>query len=84
METKKTKEIKYNNIILVPTDFSEVCENAIDQGVALAQFLKYKVCILHVIDKQTEANLKKEKLTPKKQDNCFMRSIANHAMELPV
>ncbi|MCX6251488.1 MAG: universal stress protein [Bacteroidetes bacterium] len=64
METKKPKETKYNNIILVPTDFSEVCENAIDQGVELAQYLNYKVCILHVIDKQTEATLKKEKLTP--------------------
>ena len=63
METKKAKETKYNNVILVPTDFSEVCENAIDQGVALAQFLKYKVFILHVIDKQTEATLKKEKLS---------------------
>ena len=60
METKQKKEIKYNSIILIPTDFSEVCENAISHGIELAQFLHYKVCILHVIDKQGESTLMKD------------------------
>ncbi|MBN1339194.1 MAG: universal stress protein [Bacteroidales bacterium] len=51
---------KMNNIILVPTDFSEVCKNAMNQAVEAAKFLKYKVTLLHVIDKNTKAQLKKE------------------------
>ncbi len=53
---------KTNNIILIPTDFSEVCNNALDQGAEIAGFLKHKVCLLHVINKETRSYLKKEKL----------------------
>lgn len=60
METKQKKKVKYNSIILIPTDFSEVTENAIGHAVELAQFLHYKVCILHVIDKQGEAAIAKD------------------------
>ena len=55
--------MKTNNIVLVPTDFSEVCDNAIHHGVELAKSLKYKVYLLHVIDKITKSDLKKENLT---------------------
>ena len=54
------KGIRYNNIILIPTDFSEVCENAISHGIELAQFLNYKVCILHVINNQSDSAHKQE------------------------
>lgn len=50
--------MKLNNIILVPTDFSEVCHNAIDQGVKIAALQNFKVCIYHVIDKNTHAYFK--------------------------
>jgi nucleotide-binding universal stress UspA family protein len=60
MATKKSKETKYNNIILIPTDFSEVCGNAVIHGVHLARFLKYKAVILHVINHETRAALKKK------------------------
>lgn len=49
-----------NNIVLVPTDFSEVCENALYQAAQAARFLGYKVMLLHVIDSNTKAYLKKE------------------------
>jgi len=52
METRKT--------VLIPTDFSEVCDNAIHHGVELAKNLKYQVCLLHVIDSKTKSDLKKE------------------------
>jgi nucleotide-binding universal stress UspA family protein len=68
METKQRKKTKYNSIILIPTDFSEVCENAIGHGVELAQFLHYKVVILHVIDKQKGE-------TPQKRDDKKMEAI---------
>jgi nucleotide-binding universal stress UspA family protein len=48
-----------NNIILVPTDFSEVCGNAIDHAVKAAEILNFKVTILHVINRQTKSDLGK-------------------------
>jgi len=50
------------NIVLVPTDFTEVGDNAISQAAEAAKFLQYKVVVLHVIDKNTKAQLKKESL----------------------
>ncbi len=51
-----------NNIVLVPTDFTAVGDNAINQAAEAAKFLEYKVVILHVIDKATKAQLKKDSL----------------------
>lgn len=51
-----------NNIILVPTDFSEVCQNAAAQAAEAARLLNYKVVLLHIINKDTKAFLKKENL----------------------
>lgn len=51
-----------NNIVLVPTDFTAVGDNAINQAAEAAKFLNYKVVILHVIDKTTKAQLKKDSL----------------------
>lgn len=52
-----------NNIVLVPTDFTEVAENAVNQACEAAKFLKYKVVVLHVVDKNTKFNLMKENQT---------------------
>jgi len=57
-QTKQEK--KYSNIVLIPTDFSEVCGNAISHGVKLAKFLGYNVCILHIINKETKKELKRK------------------------
>lgn len=51
-----------NDIVLVPTDFSETCQNAIDHGVELAEFLDYKLLILHVINRDSKSQLKKDNL----------------------
>jgi len=64
MATKKPSEPRFNNIILIPTDFSEVCNNAVIHGVHLARFLKYKAAILHVINNETKAALKKKNVGP--------------------
>jgi nucleotide-binding universal stress UspA family protein len=53
-----------NNIVLVPTDFTTVADNAIHQACLAAKHLNYKVCLLHVIDKTTKSALKKDNLTP--------------------
>jgi nucleotide-binding universal stress UspA family protein len=62
METKEMNPKKYNKVVMIPTDFSEVCDNAIHHGVELAQYLSYKVHVLHVINKQTRSFLKKNDL----------------------
>lgn len=54
METAK------NPIFLVPTDFSEVCTNAAYRAASLAKDFNYKIVLLHVIDKNTLTELKKE------------------------
>ena len=54
METVK------NPTFLVPTDFSEVCTNAAFRAASLAKDYNYKIVLLHVIDKNTLGELKKE------------------------
>ena len=54
METAK------NPVFLVPTDFSEVCANAAHRAASLAKDFNYKIALLHVIDKNTLSELKKE------------------------
>lgn len=49
-----------NDIILVPTDFTIVGQNAIDHGVKAAEILGFKVVILHVINRETKTRFGKE------------------------
>lgn len=56
METKK-------NIVLVPTDFTEVAEYAIMHGAGICKMQNYKLALLHIVNKETKSYLKKEKLT---------------------
>ncbi len=50
------------DIILVPTDFSEVCANAANQAAEAAKWLNSKIVLLHVINNETKAYLKNENL----------------------
>ena len=50
-----------NNIILVPTDFTPVGENAIAHAVKAGELLNFKVVILHVINRETKSSFGKEK-----------------------
>ena len=63
-------EARMNNIILIPTDFSEVCNNAMNQAVEAALFLSYDIILLHVIDKNTKSQLKKDKQSKDAIDAC--------------
>jgi len=62
-------EENLNNIILVPTDFSEVCNNAIIQATEAAKFFNYKLALLHVINKDTRSYMKKEDLAEEDINN---------------
>jgi len=54
-------EAKRNPVFLVPTDFSAVCTNAARRAAAVAKSIHYKLTLLHVIDRATKSELKKEK-----------------------
>lgn len=56
-------EKKKENIVLVPTDFTQVADYAIDHAAGIAKQMNGKVALLHVINKDTKAYLKKENLT---------------------
>jgi len=49
--------IERNNIVLVPTDFTPVGDNAIEHAVTVAEVLKFKVVILHVVNRETRSKL---------------------------
>ena len=51
------------NIVIVPTDFTEVIEYAIEHAACICKMQNYKLSLLHVINKDTKSYLKKEKLT---------------------
>jgi len=52
MEKQQNKSGKFERVVLIPTDFSPVCNNAVRHGVELAKSLKYDAYILHVIDQK--------------------------------
>jgi nucleotide-binding universal stress UspA family protein len=51
---------RMNDLILVPTDFSEVCNNATEQAAKAAKFFDYKMVLLHVLDKNSLGKLEIE------------------------
>ena len=53
---KSSKE--FNKTLLIPTDFSPKCDNAVQQGLLLAEKLQYKAVILYIIDKINEEIIK--------------------------
>ena len=68
------------NIILIPTDFSEVCQNATDHGLVLAKAMGCKVTLLHVINKDTHKYLV-EKSLDKKSIKIMMKKSAEEYSE---
>ena len=76
------------NLILIPTDFSEACDNAIDHGVEIAKTYDAEVCILHVINKDTKLYLQKNDLTEEdleKRMEVIAKAITdNHKVKVSV
>lgn len=54
---------KRKNILLVPIDFTEVADNAIDHAIGIAKKWDWQVVILHIINKDTKALLNLYKAT---------------------
>jgi len=60
----KPFELFRSGTILVPTDFSPVCDNAVSTGVKLAAASGSKVCILHITDKKSRNRFMKSGAGP--------------------
>jgi len=69
-----------NNIILVPTDFSEVCYNATNQAAEAANYSKFKLVLLHIINSDTKSYLRKENL----EDTAISNKLEAIADEMRV
>jgi nucleotide-binding universal stress UspA family protein len=73
METKK-------NIVIVPTDFTEVIEYATEHAAGICKMHNYKLTLLHIINKDTRSYLRKEKLS-KETVNERLEKKAKELME---
>jgi len=80
---KKKTRVRFNKIILIPTDFSPVCENAIAHGIEMARFLDYSVCILHVIDKKDRQASPKENMDPEQFTMQLLKCREKYERLLP-
>ena len=56
MDKKKAEK----KVFLVPTDFSEVCFNALKQAVNMSLMMRSKIVLLHIINKDIRSWLKSE------------------------
>ena len=54
--------VEKEKCILVPTDFSEACDNALNHAIELAKYLNSKVYVLHVVDDLSKNHFAKEAL----------------------
>jgi nucleotide-binding universal stress UspA family protein len=66
-----------NKLVLVPTDFTEPADYATEHAAGVAKLLGYKVCLFHVINKETKSQLKKEGL----KENAIDEKLAKKAKE---
>jgi nucleotide-binding universal stress UspA family protein len=73
MGKQTIKRTKFSNTILIPTDFSMTCENAVSHGIELAHYLNYKVCILHVIHDQPGKAQESQPQCPEVIDRNFLK-----------
>jgi nucleotide-binding universal stress UspA family protein len=79
-----TTEENKTNVILVPTDFSEICENAVNYALELAKHFKWDVCILHVLNKDTKNYLKKENLSEEQLEARLKEIEGEHSSKFGV
>lgn len=70
-----------NDIILIPTDFSEVCENAIEHGISVAKIMSYRVFLLHVINKDTTKYLETENLNRESISELLDKKVLQYEKE---
>lgn len=70
--------------ILVPTDFSEVCNNAFNHACDLAKSLGLRVIALHVVTKETKSYLDSQKLDKDALETRLKDYVAGKKAEFEV
>jgi len=53
-ENKMNRVMDNNNLVLVPFDFSEVADYAVQHAIGTAKWSDYKICLLHLINKDID------------------------------
>ncbi len=81
IKKKKVKKLNFNNVILVPTDFSEVCENAVVHTLEVAKNINFKVTLLHIVNKDTQEYLADNKLTVDSIEQKLKDQATNYSKE---
>jgi nucleotide-binding universal stress UspA family protein len=86
MEIIKKKKAKtaFNNIILVPTDFSEVCENAVRHTLQIAKYIDFKVTLLHVVNEDTLNYLAKNNLSKDTLEEKLKEHVEKYRIEFGI
>jgi nucleotide-binding universal stress UspA family protein len=64
-----------NKIIMVPFDFSEISENALDYAGKLARVFKYSVTIINILTSDSKEYLAKNKMDINQQDD-YLKKLA--------
>lgn len=81
IKKKKVKKVQFNNVILVPTDFSEVCDNAVAHTLQVAKNINFKVTLLHIINKDTKEYLADNKLSVDSIEQKLKEQAENYTKE---
>jgi nucleotide-binding universal stress UspA family protein len=86
METIRMKKAKakLNNIIVVPTDFSEVCENAVRHTMQIAKYIDFKVVLLHVVNADTMRYLKDNNLSKNTLEDKLKDHVEKYKIEFGI
>jgi len=69
-----------NDILLVPYDFTDIGNYALEHAIGLAKIIVHDVYLFHVINKETRARLKREKL-PENHIETELQKIVEKATE---
>ncbi len=59
-EIKMNRVIDNSNLVLVPFDFSEVADFAVQHAIGTAKWSDYKICLLHLINKDIDKSYLKD------------------------
>lgn len=81
IKKKKVKKLHFNNVILVPTDFSEVCENAVEHTLQIAKNINFKVVLLHIVNDDTKDYLAENKLSISSIEEKLKEQAENYSKE---
>jgi nucleotide-binding universal stress UspA family protein len=81
---KRKSKATFNNVIIVPTDFSEVCENAVKHTLQIAKYIDYKVVLLHVVNNDTLTYLEKNNLSKSSLEEKLKEHVEKYKIEFGI